>query len=332
MQNSNEKEIFKVGLVGSGSIGVSWAIAFATSGHDVNLFDSDPQRLSEASNDISTRLSILATEGLISEDPKRVFKRIKFCDEMSKAVSDSDYVQESVSEDLALKQEVFAQLDLLTAPNTILASSSSAIVCSLFAKDLPGRRRCLVVHPANPPYLLRVAELVPAPFTDAAIVKRASNILESAGMTPVLVKREIEGFVFNRLQGAMLREAYCLVRDGVVSANDLDRLVREGLGRRWAVLGPFATSDLNVRGGLKQHAARMGESYARMGAERGQHDPWTPDLVKLVADEIQTELPADEWEENVVRRDLSLMILQRAIRSDSRFGVGGSQPDMEADT
>jgi L-gulonate 3-dehydrogenase len=282
------------------------------------------QRLDAAATEIYARLGLLSSEGLGKEDPKEIFKRIQFFDEIAKAVSDSEYVQESVPEDLSIKQEVFADLDRITSPETILASSSSAIVCSRFAKDLPGRNRCLVVHPANPPYLLRVAELVPAPFTDASVVERASKILEFAGMTPVLVRREIEGFVFNRLQGALLREAYCLVRDGVVSANDLDDLVREGLGRRWAVLGPFATADLNVRGGLEKHAARMGESYARMGAERGQHDPWTPDLVKSVADEIHSELVADEWDENVVRRDLSLMILQRAILNDSRFGVGAS--------
>jgi L-gulonate 3-dehydrogenase len=324
MQNSVDSQKFKVGLVGSGSIGVSWAIAFATAGNDVNLFDSDSQRLDAAATEIYARLGLLSSEGLGKEDPKEIFKRIQFFDEIAKAVSDSEYVQESVPEDLSIKQEVFADLDRITSPETILASSSSAIVCSRFAKDLPGRNRCLVVHPANPPYLLRVAELVPAPFTDASVVERASKILEFAGMTPVLVRREIEGFVFNRLQGALLREAYCLVRDGVVSANDLDDLVREGLGRRWAVLGPFATADLNVRGGLEKHAARMGESYARMGAERGQHDPWTPDLVKSVADEIHSELVADEWDENVVRRDLSLMILQRAILNDSRFGVGAS--------
>jgi 3-hydroxyacyl-CoA dehydrogenase len=96
------------------------------------------------------------------------------------------------------------------------------------------------------------------------------------------VRREVEGFLFNRLQGALLREAYCLVRDGVASVDDVDEVVRSGLGRRWALIGPFETSDLNTRGGIESHAAKMGPAYERMGAERGQHDPWTPELVAEV--------------------------------------------------
>ncbi len=106
-------------------------------------------------------------------------------------------------------------------------------------------------------------------------------------MSPVLVRREVEGFVFNRLQGALLREAYCLVRDGVASAADVDRVVRDGLGRRWAVLGPFETAELNTRGGIEAHAEKLGPAYARMGAERGQHDAWTPELVAQVARELR---------------------------------------------
>ena len=112
---------------------------------------------------------------------------------------------------------------------------------------------------------------------------RAEVFFGSVGMVPVTLAREVEGFVFNRLQGALLREAYCLVRDGVVTAEGVDRAVRDGLGRRWAVLGPFETAALNVRGGVAAHAARMGEAYARMGAERGQHDPWTSELIEGVA-------------------------------------------------
>ncbi len=108
------------------------------------------------------------------------------------------------------------------------------------------------MHPGNPPYLLPVVELVPAPFTDEAVVERAHALLAGAGLSPVRVRVELEGFVFNRLQGAMLREAYALVRDGVASVEDIDRIVKDGLGRRYSVVGPFETSDLNVRGGIER--------------------------------------------------------------------------------
>ena len=141
-------------------------------------------------------------------------------------------------------------------------------------------------------------------------------------MEPVKLAREVEGFVFNRLQGALLREAYCLVRDGIVTAEGVDRTVRDGLGRRWAVVGPFETSALNVRGGVEAHAARMGEAYARMGAERGQHDPWTTELVERVAADLERRLPAAGWEEHVARRDEAMIALERARRDSDAFPVG----------
>ncbi|MEL7046173.1 MAG: 3-hydroxyacyl-CoA dehydrogenase family protein, partial [Pseudomonadota bacterium] len=119
--------------------------------------------------------------------------------------------------------------------------------------------------------------------------------------------QEIEGFVFNRLQGALLREAYCLVRDGIASVDDIDRLVRKGLGLRWSVIGPFETVDLNTRGGIASHAEKLGPAYARMGAERGQHDPWTDELVADVVAQRRELLPLEQWAERVAWRDEAIM-------------------------
>jgi 3-hydroxyacyl-CoA dehydrogenase len=171
-----------------------------------------------------------------------------------------------------------------------------------------------------------VAELVPAPFTDAGVIERTAAILTSAGMMPVRLRREIDGFVFNRLQGALLREAYCLVRDGVASAADIDRIVRDGLGLRWSVIGPFETADLNTRGGIAQHAQRMGPAYHRMGQERGQDDPWTGDLVAQVVAERRAILPLEQWEERVAWRDRALMALLRCRRGDAALEDPDSRP------
>ena len=215
-------------------------------------------------------------------------------------------------EQLELKQRLFARLDELAPADCPIASSSSFMPASRLAADLPGRARCLVVHPGNPPYLLRVAEVVPAPFTAAETVERTEALLRRAGMVPVRVSREVEGFVFNRLQGALLREAYCLVRDGVATVADIDLVVRDGLGLRWAAIGPFETVDLNTRGGIAAHAERMGPSYARMGAERGQNDPWTPELVADVTAQRRAELDLADWGQRVAWRDRLLMALLRA--------------------
>jgi 3-hydroxyacyl-CoA dehydrogenase len=304
----------RVAIVGAGSIGSSWAVVFARAGHEVALYDLDPTRLPAAAADIEMRLAALASAGLLDESPDDVAVRVAGHTELASALAGAVHVQECAPEYLELKRELFGELDRLAAPEATLASSSSALTISQSAGDLPGRARCLVVHPANPPHLLPIVELVPASFTDEAVVDRTWDLLERAGMSPVRVRREIEGFVYNRLQGALLREAYCLVRDGVISVEELDRVVSEGLGRRWAVIGPFETVDLNTRGGVAVHARRMGAAYERMGADRGQHDPWTEELVTEVTRQRRALLPLSDWEQRVAWRDRALIAQEQARR------------------
>jgi 3-hydroxyacyl-CoA dehydrogenase len=294
-------------IVGAGSIGLAWSVVFARAQWSVSLFDIVGQMRDAAPAAIERRLGDLHRVGLLPEPVEPVMARITVTDDLSEAVDGVTWVQESVVENIEVKRGLFARLDELTDGSAVLASSSSMIAASRWADGLPGRQCCLVVHPGNPPYLLTVAEVVPAPFTSQQTIQRAQEVLASVGMSPVLVHGEPEGFVFNRLQGALLREAYCLVRDGVISPADVDRVVKEGLGRRWAVLGPFETSHLNTRGGIRRHAELMGPAYERMGAERGQHDPWTPDLVAAVAADLEARLPMDRWEEYVAGRDAALL-------------------------
>jgi L-gulonate 3-dehydrogenase len=301
----------RVAIVGAGSIGVAWSVVFARAGWSVAVYDVDSATRDTLHDNVFARLGELSAAGLVADDPARIARRVEVADSLACAAQGCDWVQESVIESLPVKREVFAELDRLAPARAILASSTSMIACSRWADGLHGRSRCLVVHPGNPPYLLPIAEMVPAPFTDPAVVDRARDVLDGIGMTPVLVNGEPEGFVFNRLQGALLREAYCLVRDGVVDAADLDRLITNGPGRRWAVIGPFATAQLNTRGGIRRHAEAMGPAYERMGAERGQHDPWTPDLVEKVAAAIERGLPMEDWEKQVQRRDAALIELER---------------------
>ncbi|MDO8209031.1 3-hydroxyacyl-CoA dehydrogenase [Conexibacter sp. CPCC 206217] len=304
-----------IAVVGSGSIGVAWAIVFARAGRSVALHDTDAGRLDAARGELRARLDELAAAGLLDAPPAAVAQRVATHTDLATALDGAIHVQECAPERVELKRELFAQLDALAAPHVSLASSSSALTASSFAGELPGRERCLVVHPANPPFLLPVVELVPAPFTAAAVVDGVEALLRDAGMSPVRVAHEPEGFVFNRLQGALLREAYCLVRDGVASVEDVDRVVREGLGRRWAIIGPFETVDLNTRGGIASHAEKMGPAYARMGAERGQDDPWTPELVATVAQQRRALLPLEQWDERVAWRDRELIAAERARRA-----------------
>ncbi|TCS33731.1 3-hydroxyacyl-CoA dehydrogenase [Paucimonas lemoignei] len=300
-----------VAIVGAGSIGVAFALVFARAGWQVRLQDPDAARLAAVPGEVAERAAALKTFDLLDESPQTVCERISTITALSDAVAEVPLVLECAPEKVEIKRELFAQLDSLTRPDTILASVSSALPVSFFAAELPGRSRCLIAHPGNPPYLIPVVEIVPAEFTAPAVAERAEQLFNEVGMAPVRVRREVEGFIFNRLQGAVLREAYCLVRDGVATVADIDRVMRDGLAPRWSVIGPFETVDLNTRGGIASHAQKMGPAYARMGKERGQDDPWTPELVAEVERQRRAALPLDEWSSRVSWRDRELMALAR---------------------
>jgi len=299
-------------VLGAGSIGVSFAILFACKGFDVAVYDPFEEALPRAAADLRERLKQLTAGG--GTDPADAEARVRFTSDLDAALADAEFVQECAPERVALKQELLQHAAARTSVDVPLASSSSAIVPSRLADGLDAvvAERILVGHPGNPPYLLPVVEVVPSPSTAEAITRRATDVYRAAGLRPVLVRREVEGFLFNRLQGALLREAYCLVRDGVAGVDDIDEVVRHGLGRRWSVIGPFETADLNTRGGIESHAAKMGPAYERMGAERGQHDPWTPELLADVTAQRRALLDLDDWDERVRWRDRQLIRLRDA--------------------
>jgi L-gulonate 3-dehydrogenase len=303
-----------VAVAGAGSIGVAWALVFAQAGHAVSLYDPAADRRAAVPAELRSRLVALDDAGLLSEDAAAIAGRVTITGDLDDAVGAAAYVQECAPESLAVKRELFARLDQGAPPEAVLASSSSALTASAITEGLAGADRCLIAHPGNPPYLLRVVELVPGPATAPATVERAAALLRAAGMAPVRLRKEIAGFVFNRLQGAVLREAYALVRDGVVAPEDVDLVMRAGLGRRWSVLGPFETVELNTRGGIDRHATIMGPAYARMGAERGQVDAWEPELVSEVSASVGRRLPREAWEDHVAWRDHALMVLERCWR------------------
>lgn len=307
-----------IALIGAGSIGVSWAVVFASAGFPVRLFDTAADSLVAARKTLSLRLDDLDRFGLIGEKSEAILARISMETDLEIAVAGAVHIQENIPEVLGLKRQLLTELSEIAPSDCVIASSSSFIGASKMAQGIRGKERCLVIHPGNPPYLIRVAEVIPAPFTSDDTVERSERLLEKAGLVPVRVNCEVEGFVFNRLQGALLREAYCLVRDGVASVEDIDLIVRDGLGFRWSVMGPFETVDLNTRGGIKAHAGRMGPAYERMGAERGQHDPWTEDLVAKVEAGRRAVLPLDQWEDRVAWRDRSLMALLAARQANPK--------------
>jgi 3-hydroxyacyl-CoA dehydrogenase len=263
----------KVGIVGAGLIGCSWANVFARAGWSVQVWDPVVAQRSTALEKIASSLHELASHGLV-DDPHAAAARISIAETLEQAVAGVDYVQESGPEQLDLKRDIFRRLDAAAAPTTILASSTSAIVGSLFTETLPGRARCLVAHPVNPPHLAPVVELCGAPWTAPQTRARAREIMESVGQAPVDVKREIDGFILNRLQAALLTEAFRLVEDGYVTPQDLDRTIADGLGLRWAFMGPFETIELNAPGGVPDYCQRYVSWFRRYAADAAPVSVW----------------------------------------------------------
>ncbi|WP_338486224.1 3-hydroxyacyl-CoA dehydrogenase [Streptomyces sp. SCSIO 75703] len=299
-----------VAVAGAGSIGVAFAIVFARAGHPVRVWDPFPSALERARGELAHRLGRLSAHGLVG-DPDAAGARVTFTRDVADAVSGATLVQECAPERADVKRDLIRDAARSAPDRAVFASSSSAIPPGLLAAGLSEdlRERVLVGHPGNPPYLIPVIEVVPSPATATWAAEHARALYTGAGLRPVTVRHEPEGFVFNRLQGAVLREAYCLLRDGVATVEEIDEVVRSGLGRRWSLIGPFETADLNSRGGLESHAEKMGPAYARMGAERGQDDPWTPDLVSAAVRQRRALLPLDRWEARVRWRDEQLMRL-----------------------
>ncbi|NGX95883.1 MAG: 3-hydroxyacyl-CoA dehydrogenase [Candidatus Afipia apatlaquensis] len=254
-----------VAIVGVGLIGRAWAAIFARAGWNVRITDPHAPTLSAAPDLIRDELRSLAKHGL-AEDPDGAAARVSVAPDLADALKDAEFVQENGPEKIDDKIALFAELDRLAAPDTILASSTSAIVASRFTEKLKGRARCLVGHPVNPPHLVPLVELCGAPWTSPQAISRAREIYRAIGQVPVTVNKEINGFVLNRLQGALLAEAFRLVGEGYISAEDLDHTVKDGLGLRWSFLGPFETIELNAPGGIPDYCARYTGFYKELAA------------------------------------------------------------------
>jgi 3-hydroxyacyl-CoA dehydrogenase len=266
-------------ILGAGFIGLSFAAVFSDAGWQVTLSDPDPTRRNAAPEGLQAQQQAIELAGLARHQNGA----ITVVTSPDTALSAATLVIECGPERLETKQDIFADLLARTGDQTLLATASSAITMSRIVTDPIAQARCFVAHPVNPPAVLRIIELCPAPGTTPRTIARASEIFASVGFHPATLGHEIEGFIVNRLQGAVLRESYRLVDEGVAQPDDIDAVVRLGLGPRWALSGPFETAELNTEGGIRAHADRMGPAYKRMGESRGETVNWSDDLVACVA-------------------------------------------------
>lgn len=321
----------RIVIIGGGVIGASMATVCADNGFSVDLVEPDAKRRRAIAEGVQGRFEAMQQAGLSNGTAAAALVRIKLHSRLEDVPRDVAMVIEAGPEVLAIKRAIFADLLAWAGPETILASTSSALAISQIIEQPEQRKNCICTHSVNPPTVIRLVECVPSAQTDEAIVERALVLLRSAGFTPVRLGREINGFVFNRLQGAILREAYRLVSDGVIDVKGLDLLFTEGLGPRWALSGPFETAELNTPGGIKGHASRMGPSYKAMGEERGERDcEWTRELVDEVDRQRRAIVKLDDLPKRRAWRELALSRLIAARRSnlqswDNRTG-GAEKP------
>ena len=236
-RTASERTGEQIGIVGGGLMGHGIAYLLAAAGHSVAIYEP------AADMRVSLRQRLQAIADLL-EDDAALLDRISWHDALAPAVRGATFVFEAAPEKLPLKQQIFAELEKLVAPDTVLASNSSAIPSTEIGRHLQHRARVVGTHFWNPPHLVPLVEVVQNEMTSQHAVQRTMALLRAAGKTPVHVRRDVPGFVGNRLQHAMKREAIALVAAGVCDAETIDTVVREGFGARTAVLGPMEQTDL----------------------------------------------------------------------------------------
>ena len=309
----------RTAVIGAGFVGRAWAISFARAGHEVRIWDADTAALPAALDFIDRVLPDLQASDLLNGDtPDVVRARLRPVAELAEALADVDYVQENTPERIDVKRQVFADLDRHAPPGAVLASSTSALLPSTFVEHVPGRARCLVCHPINPPYLIPAVEVCPSPWTSPGTVRKAADFLRSCGQAPLVMKREIDGFIMNRLQGALLEEAFRLVADGVAGVEDVDIGLREGLALRWAFMGPFETIDLNAPGGVRDYAERYQGIYSAIFPSVQRRVDWTGPVMDTVEAGRRERLAADRLASRQTWRDRRLMALLAHKRKAAR--------------
>lgn len=294
----------KIGVVGGGLMGHGIAYLFAAAGHHVNVFEPS----TELRASLPARLQAIIE--VLDDDP-RLLQRIAAHGSLQEAAHGANWVFEAAPEKLPLKQQIFAELEKLVAPTTVLASNSSAIPSTEIGRHLKHRERVVGTHFWNPPHLVPLVEVIENEKTSGEVVQRTMKLLRQAGKVAVHVRRDIPGFVGNRLQHAMKREAIALVAAGVCDAETIDVVVREGFGARTAVLGPMEQSDL-VGLDLALDIAEV--LYAHLDRTAGPH-PFLRDKVKHGKLGMKTGEGLRKWsaeEADAVRARLSRFLAEQA--------------------
>ena len=312
----NDPQWTNVAVVGAGTIGLSWAALFAAHGRDVQI--TDPcEDLEQLVADAIPSLSA----GIPDSDPEDLRSRVRPVHDLAEAVADADLVQENGPERLESKQDLFAEIARLAPDEAVLASSSSGIVASEIAAKLSEQdaSRVLIAHPFNPPHVVPLVEIVPGERTAEPVITRAIEFYRTLGKTPVREHKEVSGFVANRLQSALMQEAISLVLDGVVSADELDTVMKSSLGGRYATVGPFESFHLGGGpGGIRHMMQHLGHGMARRWGDLG-HPALTSGAIEEIAGQTESAYGSgpEAYRARSQRRDRKHLALRAALHDES---------------
>ena len=300
----------KIGICGAGLIGASWAIGFANAGYIPYVYDSSPNSVDNFNkyfDDLLKDLKIIDPN--INED--KIRNNIKLNCTIDQICENAVLIQESIVEDLKVKQDVYKELDRLTSKETILASSSSYLVISEISEFVEHKNRCINAHPALPPHVVPFVEVVGSQDTSEEIIKKALTIYKKANYAAILVKKETEGFVLNRLQGALLNEAVRLHEGGFASMEDIDIALKHALGIRWAFMGPFEIMDLNAPKGIKDSFTRYRSGIQNMAKQQNTVPAYSDEYLEKLDKEQRQRLAYQDRPDRIKKRNQMIALIRK---------------------
>ena len=324
---SSVAEVRTVGLLGGGVIGGGWAARFLLGGADVVLFDPDPaaeRKLGEILTNARSAWQSLTDAPLPPEGSWRIVGTV------AEAVAGADFVQESAPERLELKQALLAEADAAAAPGVVIASSTSGLLPTLLAAQMTHPERLVVGHPFNPVYLLPLVEVCPGERTSVESVERAIAVYTSVGMRPLRLRKEIDGFVADRLLEALWREALWLVNDGVATVEEIDDAIRFGAGLRWSFMGTMLTYRIaGGEGGMRHFMSQFGPALEWPWTKLMDVPEITDDLLDRISEQSDAQAGGASVRELERLRDRCLVAVMGGLR-DIPYGAGEVLADYEA--
>lgn len=324
-------KISKAACIGGGVIGAGWAARLVLNGIDVALYDPDPQasrKVGEVVDGARRAYRNMAPDGLPKEGA------ITYASTIEEAVTGADLVQESVPERLELKHRVLAEVDAHAGADVLIGSSTSGIKPTDMASALKRPERLVVAHPFNPVYLLPLVEIVGGDRTEASFIAKAKELYASIGMKPVVIRKEIEAFVGDRLLEAVWREALWLIKDGVTTVEELDDIMRYSFGLRWAQMGLFQTYRVaGGEAGMRHFMEQFGPCLTWPWTKLMDVPEFNDELVDLIvtqSDEQTGDLSIRDLER--IRDDNLVAIMEALSRQNGGegWGAGALQKDYVA--